>query len=952
MADTLTDAEVGLEDRPLSDADVGLEMSDADVGLEHPNLLSRFGKALLHGITHPGESAIGRSEIPSTSTETAAGGGLSLGEPSPELIPRFGQPGTMARGVSETVSGLIEGAVTPEGQLMVGASAVPGLQPIVAGLASGLMAKQAGGKLGEASVTGNPQTTTEGVLSTLIAPLPAVGASLLPRTQAALKDVGQTVNMETLPGPEEAIPEPVISLVETTPAAATPAEPRLMGIPAISALQKLRRGVREMWDVQPERREVLATFDAIANEANLAGRQVENKLKLAIPDKLDREAMPAIVQAPTMAKMIEDTAKVETSDAPENLKAIYRHALDNYERLREKASVVNDVHADQLAEEHNAGIETDSIDNYIAQRWDFDTMLGENKPVILDATGGGGRSSNFFKKQRSIPDYATGIAGIPDEAGNPVHYIPKNLDVAALAAHRIRAGQMLINQRNWVESLRGVRNALDDKPLVASMITQPKGTQVPPPGYRSMNLLGHQVAVHEVFAPLVDALTAASRVPGALVKGPAYIKHGLLFFDTFHASRLMQMAAAAKGSVGYERGLSVLEYAPEDIAAAVRSGEITQEMADYANANRATLREGVANGLNVARISDALYKNVVANMPVVGGYTKWLFDKFQRGLMAETYIGWRERNGTLYPGESGKQLALRTANEVNTFYRNLGSQGLFKSKTWQDIARIIMLAPQWVEGGVRSEARAFGGTLKVPIDVARGNARVGNLTKATGNGLLAYAAVAQIINFASTGHSTWENEDPHHKLDAYVPDWISGSEGYWFSPLSVFAEMTHDFLKYDQQENSELGIVARIAGNKLNPVVRAGKDLAMGKDYFNRPLPTTMDRFKQAGYDLAPVPIPLQATYASRPGQAQQTLMSSAGFKVDKVMSEKARHGMQAALMDEQLQFLVAKARQLPIEERMRYIMNERESRIKDADKPVFDRKLREIMRRKTLLRP
>jgi hypothetical protein len=318
--------------------------------------------------------------------------------------------------------------------------------------------------------------------------------------------------------------------------------------------------------------------------------------------------------------------------------------------------------------------------------------------------------------------------------------------------------------------------------------------------------------------------------------------------------------------------------------------------------------------------------------------------------MAETYLHWRERNANIYPDKTAKELDFRTAREVNTFYRNLGSQGIFKSKTWQDTARLVALAPQWVEGGLRSEAAAYGQTARVPLDIATGNARIGNISKTAGTGLLAYAAITQIINMASTGHPTWENPEGH-RMDAYIPDWMSGSDGYWFSPLSVFAETTHDFLKYDEQENSNLGVVAHIAGNKLQPVMRAGKDLLLGKDYFDRPLPTSLDRFEQAGYDLLPVPIPVSALYAQRPGQAQQTLLSSAGLKVDKVKSEKSEIGMHNALVDEQLQFLVGKSRGMSVEKRLPFIIEERDKRIKENDIPIFNRKLQELLRKKVIQR-
>jgi hypothetical protein len=423
----------------------------------------------------------------------------------------------------------------------------------------------------------------------------------------------------------------------------------------------------------------------------------------------------------------------------------------------------------------------------VAHRYDDDILFGRKAPVVLSASGGG-KNSAFFKKQRTFDTYAEALA-----AG----YKPRTLDIADLVEHRITAGQRLINQQVFVEGLKATKSPLDNEPLVRDANSRGGA----PRGYRIMEPFpGQRVAVHEAFYPLVRALTGESHVPAVLSKTAGLIKHGMLMFDTFHASRVFQKALFLDKEIGYKKGLALLEYNTKDLAKAVSNGEITQEAADWAKTNGPVVQQGIKNGLNVGKISDALYKDATAHIPLVGehinSFNKFVFDKLTRGVMTEGYLAGLERNKKLYPKLNGDQVARKTAMEINTYFGNLQSQGVFKSRTWRDMSRLAFLAPQWVESMARTEVGAVS-------QLAKG--KPGNLTAGVGKGLLAYMAATQVINMFTTGHPTWENEDSKHKLDAYIPDWIQGGPGFYMSPLSVVAEMSHDAIRYAEAGKGFLG---------------------------------------------------------------------------------------------------------------------------------------------------
>ncbi len=282
-------------------------------------------------------------------------------------------------------------------------------------------------------------------------------------------------------------------------------------------------------------------------------------------------------------------------------------------------------------------------------------------------------------------------------------------------------------------------------------------------------------------------------------------------------------------------------------------------------------------------------------MPGAKHANNFIFQKLSRGIIAQSAVHALEKNAKAHPEWSEEKLHSYTAKEVNTYYRNLGSQGIFKSKTFQDLARMLIFAPQWVEGMIRSEGRGYGQLAKAPF-----TGKLGNVGSAMATGAVAYFAAAQLVNMLTRGKPTWENEEPGHKLDAWIPDSVQGSEGYFISPMSVFAETTHDVLKYAGGRNEAPDVAAQIISNKLHPEARALKTFLGGKDFAGRPL-HGMDRVTGSLEDLAPIPI--FAKVGGQSGGVERQALSLAGIKAESAKSHvadvyslaedyKAEHGL------------------------------------------------------------
>lgn len=652
---------------------------------------------------------------------------------------------------------------------------------------------------------------------------------------------------------------------------------------AIAKVGRVAQGIRSLVKSSPTRKVIDQTFDAADNKANIAGQQAGKSIRIGT-NKLEREAAMAIVEANGDVNKLNDfEAKVAGKD--DRALVAVRYARDNWNRLQPLARRVENLLDSQIAEENTAGINTEYHEAYVPHVYDQDLMMGRGRPYVLGGAGGKGPGSGF-KKGRTFDTVFDAI-----EQG----YKPKSIDVAELVEHRVKQGNKLVNRRAWAEGLKQATDPTDGNPVVADVIRKQRGPggtwyEAAPPGYSIKEITpGNRVAIHNGYTSLIDALTGTSRISGslpgqALLKTAGGIKHFLLLFDTFHASRILQKELFLTGKTSFKKGHTLLEYSDQDLSRAVQANEITQEMADWTRQNRPTANLLLDSGLNVGKVQEALYSSFVRQLPIAGRFNKWVFEKVTRGAMLESGLIEFERLKKAQPNLSDKEAALKVSRDLNAYFGNLGHQGIFKSRQAQDIANLVALAPQWVESMARTEVQGAGQIAKgLTYDPAvHKSIMTGTIGKGVSQGLLAYFIGTQLLNLATRGKPTWDNQEEGHKLDAWIPDVTGKGNGFFISPFSVVAELTHDMLRYAHKEGSTLKAAARIASNKASPLWRAGKVLLSGKDYNNRTIDDTWQRVKAAGWALAPVPIPAQAPLkADYPGQLQRQLTASAGFKTE-----------------------------------------------------------------------
>lgn len=695
---------------------------------------------------------------------------------------------------------------------------------------------------------------------------------------------------------------PVIGGIDPVPAFAGIPFPDALAQKMHRALQVFRGVLSQRIRARPTRHAMDQLADGGETMATTIARQLGNRIRTGLDDVQDRAAS-AVIAAKFDPANLPGLARLAHKGGNREAEAAVIYAINHWNQIEPKARQGEAIFREQLKDEQAHSIETEAHDNYLPGIYDTDLWMGASRPFLI---GRGKGLSSSFRKGKT---YDSPFEAIGDG------YVPKSLKLSDLVEHRVRQGQRLINRVEWGNALRTFKDPTDGGVIATDLQKRSRGPDKPgyevaPRGYVAREILpGRRIAVHESYAKLFDALTGHSAIaefePGGLPVGEmalqtaGTVKHGLLLFDTFHASRVAQREMSLKGVPSYRKGLSLLEYSDRDLNAAIAAGEITQDMASYARANRGTANLLMKNGLNVGRIQEQMYSGMVraiqekiskeaqaAGAPRVLAekieFNKWVFEKMSRGAMMESGLIEFERVQKANPNWTQEQVARKVARDINVFFGNLGRQGLFKSQTMLDLSRLMMLAPQWVESMARTELKAAKGLTIDPI--ANRSFALGTTARGVRNGLLAYFVGTQLLNQFTRGKFTWDNPEKDHKLDAWIPDLTGKSNGYFLSPFSVVTELSHDLYRNIEKSSSVAEGVGRTLLGKAGPLSRATIIAVMGRYPFGneQKIVGTWNRAKAAGMALAPVPIPITpAIQGAPPGQMQRQAMSSMGLKTE-----------------------------------------------------------------------
>lgn len=670
----------------------------------------------------------------------------------------------------------------------------------------------------------------------------------------------------------------------------------------------------------PVRDAMAYTRDAADNNAeriaNVTSNDIRGPLRRAFGDDAGKaeNALSFIVEGLNDPAALDAMkGKLEASDLAnpkwkqQALNAI-TFAKENFDQLKSVAEKYSDITLKQWQAEHDAGQNTPYRAGYVMHAQDIADPAGYESI----SSGGGGDGSTAFRMMRTHDTLADSIAAGVD---------PKSINSVDLLRSRIATGQKLVNRNAWADSLKEIQDPTTKTPIATNVTveTRPDGSTYNsvPDGYQAETFGNQTLAVHKGYGGIFKAITNPSALSQEefmpmLQKANATGKSINLLFDTFHLGRIAMWDSAIKASglktfkapvPSYREGVTLMDHSPEEITKMANAGEVPKVWLPKMLENKATLDRLEANGMNSGRVADAMHQEWVRKLPGIGSFNKFVFEKFQRGAMSEIGLLEYERQRAMYPDLSDDQVARKVATDVNTRFGNFGRQGILKSRTFQDLARMVILAPQWNEGLIKSEL----GAVRQGYDAVKGavvNRRLasGMLARGTATMVLGQLAANQLLNYYTRGHPTWRNpeEGLSSKLSAWIPDKIGGSSGFFLSPTALAAETSHNFEKSIEKDPSWQKAMVGYARSRLSSIARPLTTLLTRTDGLGRTIRPD-DLTKTVVKSAIPLPIASDAAASafkqlrtgepseSFAGQYQKQLMATVGLKTDNAPSPEQR---------------------------------------------------------------
>jgi hypothetical protein len=539
--------------------------------------------------------------------------------------------------------------------------------------------------------------------------------------------------------------------------------------------------------------------------------------------------------------------------------------------------------------------------NYLPGRYDGE-LFSPNGVLF----GGLRMLGKQFRSAKVFPSYYHAI-----EAGP---YVAASRDGASIVSSRVRQGMRSLNRTMWWNSLKGYKDEASGKPVAVTGKTVDGRVSAPSPEYNHPFRTpdGNQIFIMDGYEHLIHQLTDPSAITHwaptrAALEAGQFLKHTVLAGDLFHLGRVAYYGLSISGkNAKWRPGWAALDFREKDLPQAVQKNLISKETAAWlteklpfngngvlTTKNRMELsREFQRQGFNVGQIQDALYKDLVKNIPGFGAYSKFLFDRFTRGQMMNSALTEFQRISRIDPNTDSRLTMRDISRDLNNYFGSIGRQGWVKSATFQDLGRLTFLAPQWLEGLLKKEMS--------PIHIITQPKRVfsgkDTTLRGIGRGLLAMVALTQTLNLITRRQPTWQNNEKEHKWDAYLGDNV------WLSPLAVFNELTGDITRLIETKSKAWDAIQQVGENKLGFYGRAAMVLATGKSSTGEYQTTTAGVLKNAAEQLLPTPISFgtigkaighavapSLVGAVPPGRVLAQAFSSMGFKTHTGMSMETR---------------------------------------------------------------
>jgi len=474
-------------------------------------------------------------------------------------------------------------------------------------------------------------------------------------------------------------------------------------------------------------KQAIGQWSLADNQTSLKVRKAITDLKKAIPDPLKREAITNWIQAGGDEALLRERAN---ASKPKYKKG-YESALKLTDEEKSHAQNISKYLSDMLEEGINSGMLNHGIENYITQVWKKENPVTRKLQASLQ---GGKLNKNFqFAKKRVFDSYFEG-----EQAG----YEPASKDVASLIASYDLSFRKTQAVRAFVKSMTEGK-AEDGKPLVQlSGYAQPVSEEGQPPSaylikpqarsegavsadgrpYVSINhpafkgwkwtmngpdgkpvLMESDMLVHPDVASQIKNITStswfkANKIPvlsnaiDTLLKFSSILKQTKLSLSLFHLNQ--------EGLHSIFHRINPANLKEIDLNDPVQSNLVSHglQIADYNS--QELFSEGLAGG------------GLVGKIPVIGRMQNWfndfLFKDFIPKLKMNMATHALERNVERYSKKlSMDQIYELTAAQSNAAFGELNYKFMARNQTMQDMMRLFLLAPDFLEARSRFVAQAL-----------------------------------------------------------------------------------------------------------------------------------------------------------------------------------------------------------------------------------------------------
>lgn len=621
------------------------------------------------------------------------------------------------------------------------------------------------------------------------------------------------------------------------------------------------------------------TLQYFTGERDVWGARVNqavDKLKRLVPDSKDQEALALMrdfKSRPGELKSFLDG----THPSLDNSELGREQAVKNVERLRpaiERAlkptlgmqtadKVLGQISDSTLREGQRLGFLNSSIssEDYVPHILHPKGDDGMGSPIMGGGRAMGGKIGKRFgfAQQRSYPTLLDAVAdGIKPKTLNALDAFAIHGDKFATA----RATRLLTQAlRDTNVGKYGTRDSAPDGWVPLAAHSNEFKTTVPfVNGEGEADIAQKQLFVPPFIEKALQGVTDpnyVSRLPGfkATRAFQAYTKAMQLGMSFYHAATENYMALANMGPSGWAKALAADRDSPQFLSSErdmIAHGGTSPIQGKTYEAYRSLQPGSIPSWGEIWR-----HAPVAREMDQVAGkISDFTFGNLQRRFKVTDYMlhsaGWMADHPDATPGQlaAAKQ---SIAKQINSVYGGLHWENMGMSRATTEVARAIMLAPDWTLSNVANVKYAFEGKSAATgtWSPAGKMARMFWLRTAVG-GLAATQLASVMLSGKFSPHSTEVYMGKDNKgQDIYQNMFFKGAPG-------DMVNMVHNVTQY----GAVMGLARTMTG-KAAPLLRTGLQLATNRDYLGReivpkgmnPIAGTARGAMSAVKSLAPTPL-------------------------------------------------------------------------------------------------